>query len=44
MELCAYREEDGPLLAALSYDTVHTVNAGDYTPNSLPPGPRTGET
>ena len=35
MELCAYREEDGPLLAALSYDTVHTVNAGDYTPEQL---------
>ena len=35
MELCAYREEDGPLLAALFYDTVHTVNAGDYTPEQL---------
>ena len=30
MELRLYRSEDCPALAALFYDTVHTVNARDY--------------
>lgn len=30
-----YRPGDGPLLAALFYQTVHTVNARDYTPAQL---------
>ena len=30
-----YREEDCPALAALFYDTVHTVNAADYTEEQL---------
>lgn len=31
----AYRPEDCPKLAKLFYDTVHTVNAADYTPEQL---------
>lgn len=31
MNIRAYRESDAPALAALFYDTVHTVNAADYT-------------
>ncbi|MGM9537805.1 MAG: GNAT family N-acetyltransferase [Candidatus Onthomonas sp.] len=30
-----YRPEDLPQIAALFYDTVHTVNARDYTPAQL---------
>lgn len=30
-----YREADCPVLAALFYDTVHTVNAADYTEEQL---------
>lgn len=30
-----YQPGDGPLLAALFYETVHTVNARDYTPAQL---------
>ena len=26
-----YRKEDGPVLAKLFYQTVHTVNVADYT-------------
>ena len=32
MELRLYRSEDCPALARLFHDTVHTVNARDYTP------------
>ena len=32
MILRPYRSEDCPALARLFYDTVHTVNARDYTP------------
>ena len=35
MELRLYRSEDCPALARLFYDTVHTVNARDYTPEQL---------
>ena len=35
MTLRPYRSEDCPVLAALFYDTVHTVNARDYTPEQL---------
>lgn len=35
MKMRAYRESDAPLLAALFYDTVHTVNARDYTTAQL---------
>ena len=35
MTLRPYRSEDCPALAALFYDTVHTVNARDYTPEQL---------
>ena len=35
MELRLYRSEDCPTLAQLFYDTVHTVNARDYTPEQL---------
>ncbi|MGN8897770.1 GNAT family N-acetyltransferase [Flavonifractor sp. HCP28S3_F3] len=35
MTLRLYRSEDCPALAALFYDTVHTVNARDYTPEQL---------
>ena len=35
MILRPYRSEDCPVLAALFYDTVHTVNARDYTPEQL---------
>ena len=35
MELRLYRSEDCPALAQLFYDTVHTVNARDYTPEQL---------
>lgn len=35
MELREYRPGDGPALARLFYDTVHTVNARDYTPAQL---------
>ena len=35
MILRPYRSEDCPALAALFYDTVHTVNARDYTPEQL---------
>lgn len=31
MRIRAYRPEDCARLAALFYDTVHTVNAADYT-------------
>lgn len=30
-----YRADDGPVLAELFYETVHTVNAGDYTKEQL---------
>ena len=30
-----YRTEDCPCLAQLFYDTIHTVNAGDYTQEQL---------
>lgn len=33
--LRSYQPGDGPLLAALFYETVHTVNARDYTPAQL---------
>ena len=35
MELRLYRSEDCPALAQIFYDTVHTVNARDYTPEQL---------
>ena len=35
MLLRAYRPEDCPALAQLFYDTVHAVNARDYTPAQL---------
>ena len=35
MVLRAYRPGDCPSLAALFYETVHTVNAADYTPDQL---------
>lgn len=35
MEWRAYRSSDCAPLAALFYDTVHTVNAWDYTPQQL---------
>lgn len=35
MTLRPYRSEDCPVLAALFYDTVHTVNARDYTSEQL---------
>lgn len=35
MILRPYRSEDCPALARLFYDTVHTVNARDYTPEQL---------
>ena len=35
MELRAYRSADCPVLARLFYDTVHSVNARDYTPEQL---------
>ena len=35
MELRLYREEDAAVLAQLFYDTVHTINALDYTPQQL---------
>lgn len=35
MTLREYRPEDVTRLAQLFYDTVHTVNAGDYTPAQL---------
>lgn len=35
MTLRPYRSDDCPALAALFYDTVHTVNARDYTPEQL---------
>lgn len=35
MTLRPYRSEDCPALAALFYDTVHTVNARDYTSEQL---------
>nr|WP_326172134.1 GNAT family N-acetyltransferase [uncultured Oscillibacter sp.] len=35
MEIRAYRPGDGPALAALFYETVHTVNAADYTEEQL---------
>lgn len=35
MMLRPYRSEDCPALARLFYDTVHTVNARDYTPEQL---------
>lgn len=33
--LRSYRPEDCPELARLFYDTVHTVNAADYSPEQL---------
>lgn len=35
MELRPYRPADCPRLAELFYDTVHTVNARDYSPQQL---------
>ncbi len=35
MEIRDYRPDDCAALAALFYDTVHTVNAGDYTSEQL---------
>lgn len=35
MQLRPYRTQDYPALAGLFYDTVHTVNARDYTPPQL---------
>lgn len=35
MQLRPYRTQDCPALAGLFYDTVHTVNARDYTPPQL---------
>ena len=35
MMLRPYRSEDCPALARLFYDTVHIVNARDYTPEQL---------
>lgn len=35
IRLRRYRPEDCPLLGQLFYDTVHTVNAVDYTPEQL---------
>ena len=35
MEIRKYRPSDCPELARLFYDTVHTVNARDYTPAQL---------
>ena len=35
MLLRAYRPGDCREMAALFYDTVHTVNARDYTPEQL---------
>lgn len=35
MEIRPYQPQDGPVLAALFYQTVHTVNAADYTPQQL---------
>ena len=35
MQLRGYHPSDCPQLAQLFYDTVHTVNAGDYTPKQL---------
>lgn len=35
MQLRPYRTQDCPALARLFYDTVHTVNARDYTPPQL---------
>lgn len=35
MELRLYREEDAAVLAQLFYETVHTINALDYTPQQL---------
>lgn len=35
MELRKYRPEDGTYLAELFYDTVHSVNAKDYTEEQL---------
>lgn len=35
MYLRRYRPEDCPSMAALFFDTVHTVNARDYTPAQL---------
>lgn len=35
MTLRPYRSEDCPALAELFYNTVHTINARDYTPEQL---------
>ena len=35
MQLRPYRTQDCPALAGLFYDTVHTVNARNYTPPQL---------
>ena len=35
MELRAYQKKDLPQMAALFYETVHTVSARDYTPEQL---------
>ena len=35
MQLRPYHTQDCPALAGLFYDTVHTVNARDYTPPQL---------
>ena len=35
MELRYYQSEDLPAMAALFYETVHHVNAKDYSPEAL---------
>lgn len=35
MIIRAYRSSDCPTLAQIYYDTIHTVNAADYTPAQL---------
>lgn len=35
MLLRKYEPSDGDAMAALFYDTVHSVNAGDYTKEQL---------
>ena len=38
MEIREYRPEDCSEMASLFYDTVHTVNAADYTKEQLDAG------
>ncbi len=35
LTLRKYKSEDCPILAQLFYDTVHTINAADYTEEQL---------